>query len=75
MKKILSINKTHRMAVIEPGVTYEELNEALAKEGMTISHCLSQRPANRFWEAFSNWNRGSTPCISGLIPNPSAVWR
>ncbi len=43
MKKILSINKQHRMAVIEPGVTYGELNEALAKEGMTISPCLTPR--------------------------------
>lgn len=43
MKKILSINKRHRMAVIEPGVTYEELNAALAKEGMTVSMCLAPR--------------------------------
>jgi FAD/FMN-containing dehydrogenase len=43
MKKILNINKQQRMAVIEPGVTYGELNEALLKEGMTISPCLRPR--------------------------------
>lgn len=43
MKKILSINKTHRMAVIEPGVTYGELQAALKKEGLTISTSLAPR--------------------------------
>ena len=43
MKKILSINRKHRIAVIEPGVTYEELQAALEKEGMTISASLAPR--------------------------------
>jgi FAD/FMN-containing dehydrogenase len=43
MKKILSINKTHRMAVIEPGVTYGELAETLAREGMFLAPCLAPR--------------------------------
>lgn len=43
MKKILSINKQHRMAVIEPGVTYAELNKALIKQGMTIAPCLAPK--------------------------------
>ena len=43
MKKILNINKVHRMAVIEPGVTYGELNEALHKEGLAIAPCLSPK--------------------------------
>lgn len=40
MNKIISINRQQRMAVIEPGVTYEQLQEALAKEGMTLSSSL-----------------------------------
>lgn len=43
MKRILNINKTHRIAVIEPGVSYEELDMALAKEGMEIAPCLAPR--------------------------------
>ncbi len=43
MKKVLSINKTHRVAVIEPGVTYGELAEALAPQGMFLSSCLAPR--------------------------------
>ena len=43
MKKVLSINRQHRMAVVEPGVTYGELLEALAKEGLTISMPLSPK--------------------------------
>jgi FAD/FMN-containing dehydrogenase len=44
MKKILSINRRHRMAVVEPGVTYEELLPALASEGMTLSMPLAPKP-------------------------------
>ena len=43
MKKILSINKQQRMAVIEPGVTYAELSKALVKQGMTIAPCLAPK--------------------------------
>lgn len=43
MKKIISINRQQRMCIIEPGVTYGQLQEALAKEGMTLSTCLRPR--------------------------------
>ncbi len=43
MKKIHSINRQHRMAVVEPGVTYGELQAALAKEGMTLSTTVAPR--------------------------------
>ena len=43
MKKILGISRRHRIAVIEPGVTYGELNAALAKEGLTVSMPLMPR--------------------------------
>ncbi|MGE4483732.1 MAG: FAD-binding oxidoreductase [Oscillospiraceae bacterium] len=43
MKKVLNINKLHRMAVIEPGVTYGELAEALQKEGLELAPCLAPR--------------------------------
>lgn len=43
MKRILSINRQHRMVVVEPGVTYGELQEALSKEGLTLSTSLAPR--------------------------------
>lgn len=43
MKQIKMINPLHRIAVIEPGVTYGELNAALAKEGMAMTTCLAPR--------------------------------
>ncbi len=43
MKKILNINRQQRMAVVEPGVTYGELQAALAKEGMCLSMPLAPR--------------------------------
>ncbi len=37
MKKIIDVNRRNRVAVIEPGVTYGELQTALAKEGLRLS--------------------------------------
>ncbi len=43
MNKIININRQQRMAIIEPGVTYGQLQEALAKEGMTLSTSIRPR--------------------------------
>jgi FAD/FMN-containing dehydrogenase len=43
MKRILNVNRQQRMAVVEPGVTYGELQEALAAQGMEISLPLAPR--------------------------------
>jgi FAD/FMN-containing dehydrogenase len=43
MKKIISINRQQRIAVVEPGVTYAELSAALAKEGLEFSMPLAPR--------------------------------
>ncbi|MDP2791710.1 MAG: FAD-binding oxidoreductase [Rectinemataceae bacterium] len=43
MKRILSVNRQQRMAVVEPGVTYGELNAALAKEGLEFSMPLAPK--------------------------------
>ncbi len=43
MNKIIHINRQQRMVVIEPGVTYGQLQDALAKEGMTLSTSLRPR--------------------------------
>lgn len=43
MKRILNINRQHRICIVEPGVTYGELQLALAKEGMTISASLAPK--------------------------------
>ncbi len=43
MNKILSINKQHRMAVVEPGVTYGQFQKALARKGMHFAYTLAPR--------------------------------
>ena len=43
MKNIESINKMFRIAVIEPGITYSELKEALKPYGLTIAMPLAPR--------------------------------
>ena len=43
MNKVLSINKLHRMAVIEPGVTYGQFQKELAKKGMHFAYTLAPR--------------------------------
>jgi len=43
MNKIINISRQQRMAVIEPGVTYGQLQEELAKEGLTLATSLAPR--------------------------------
>ncbi len=43
MKKIININRRNKMAVIEPGVTYSELQPALAEKGLMLSNPLLPR--------------------------------
>jgi FAD/FMN-containing dehydrogenase len=44
MKKIISMDRRNRIAIVEPGVTYGELQPALAREGMRLSPPLLPRP-------------------------------
>lgn len=43
MNKIISINRQQRMVIVEPGVTYGQLQEALAKEGLTLPTSLAPK--------------------------------
>jgi FAD/FMN-containing dehydrogenase len=43
MRKIIDINRRNRIAIIEPGVTYAELQPALVKEGLRLSTSLLPR--------------------------------
>lgn len=43
MKRILSVNRQQRIAVVEPGVTYGELKAALEKEELEFSMPLAPR--------------------------------
>ncbi len=43
MKKIIKVNRRNRLAIIEPGVTYGELQPVLAKENMRLSMPLLPR--------------------------------
>jgi FAD/FMN-containing dehydrogenase len=44
LKAIKRIDRRNRIAVIEPGVTYAELDAALAEQGLCIARPLSPRP-------------------------------
>jgi hypothetical protein len=44
MKEIKRIDRRNRIAVIEPGVTYADLDAALAAHGLCIARPLSPRP-------------------------------
>jgi len=43
MKKIIRISRKHRVAMFEPGVTFEELIKAVAKEGLRLNVPLLPR--------------------------------
>ncbi len=43
MNKIININRQQRMIVIEPGVTYAQLQPALAKEGLTLPTSIAPK--------------------------------
>ena len=43
MKRIISINTLHRICIVEPGVTYGELQKALAEEGLMLSTSMAPR--------------------------------
>ena len=43
MDKILNVNRQQRMVVIEPGVTYDQLNKELAKQNMVIAGSLKAK--------------------------------
>ncbi len=43
MQKVVSVNRTHRVAVIEPGVTHAQLQAELAKQNLTLPTSLAPR--------------------------------
>jgi len=44
MKKIIRIDRRNRIVIVEPGVTYGELQPELAKAGLRVSMPLAPRP-------------------------------
>ena len=44
MKRIIRINRRNRMVIIEPGVTYSQIQPELAREGLRLSTPLLPRP-------------------------------
>ena len=43
MKKVIMMNRTHRIAIVEPGVTWAEFLAALAEEKMTVNMPIAPR--------------------------------
>jgi len=44
MNKIIRVNRANRVAIVEPGVTFGELQAELAKEGLSVYIPLAPRP-------------------------------
>ena len=43
MNKVLNVNRQQRMVVVEPGVTYDQLNKELARQNMVIAGSLKPK--------------------------------
>ena len=43
MNRVLNVNRQQRIVVVEPGVTYDQLNKELAKQGMVIAGSLKPK--------------------------------
>jgi len=69
MKRILKVDRRNRLALIEPGVTYTELQPELEKEGLRIITPLLPRKNK---SVIAGCCRPST---SGICWNPCAAWR
>jgi FAD/FMN-containing dehydrogenase len=78
MKEIKRIDRRNRMAVVEPGVTYDELNAALAKEGLRINHPLLPRTNKSVIGALLERQPALIPRLNFSLPEPlrncGVVW-
>ncbi len=75
MNKIIRIDRRSRNAIVEPGVTYAQIQAALAKEGMHLSMPLAPRKnksvVGRCWNA----SPPLSPATSGSLSSLYAAWR
>jgi hypothetical protein len=78
MKAIRRIDRRNKMVVIEPGVTYGELEPALAKEGLRISRPLLPRANKSVIASLLERQPTLIPRLNFTLPDPlrtcGAVW-
>jgi len=78
MKEIKRIDRRNRMVVIEPGVTYSELDPALAQEGLRISRPLLPRPNKSVIASLLERQPTLIPRFNYSLPEPlrncGVVW-
>lgn len=70
MKKITSINPLFRMAVIQPGLTYGELKEALAPYKLTIAMPLAPRAEKSVLASLLEVEPRLDPNTQWNVPDP-----
>ena len=78
MKAIKRIDRRNRIAVIEPGVTYSELDVALAERGLRIARPLSPRPNKSIVASLLERQPTLIPRLNYSLPEPlrtcGVVW-
>ncbi len=78
MDKIVRIDRRNRMVIIEPGVTYEQLQPALAKEGLILSTPLLPRRSKSVVASLLEREPTLIPKYNYTLPEPlrclEVVW-
>jgi hypothetical protein len=78
MNKIIRIDRRNRMVIIEPGVTYTQLQPALAEEGLRLSMPLLPRQSKSVVASLLEREPRLEPKYSYTLPEPlrclEVVW-
>ena len=78
MKRIIRIDRRNRMAMVEPGVTYSQLQPELAKEGLRISTPLLPRAKKSVTASLLERQPTLVPKYQWSLPEPlrclEVVW-
>jgi hypothetical protein len=78
MDKIIRIDRRNRMVIIEPGVTYGQLQSALAKEGLILSTPLLPRQSKSVVASLLEREPTLIPKYNYTLPEPlrclEVVW-
>jgi FAD/FMN-containing dehydrogenase len=78
MKRIIRIDRKNRMVMIEPGVTYGQLQPELAKEGLRLSTPLLPRPNKSVITSLLERQPTIVPKYQWSLPEPlrclEVVW-
>jgi hypothetical protein len=70
MDKIIRIDRRNRMVIIEPGVTYARLQQALAKEGLRLSTPLLPRQSKSVITSLLEREPTLIPKYNYTLPEP-----